>query len=412
MRAYERFLEYVKVYTTSDPNNAETQPSTMRQFDLAHMLVAEMKKIGITDARVDEQCYVYGTLPATPGYEKAPVLGFVAHMDTAPSSNGENVRPILHEYYDGADVHLPSGHIIPVAKFPKLAMMKGQTLITASGDTLLGADDKAGIAEILTACEEIIEGNMPHGKLCIAFTPDEEIGAGANGFNVGEFGAQFAYTVDGSEVGEIEYETFNAASAKLYFTGVGVHPGSAKNIMVNACKLAMEFDAMLPQEEVPEKTEGYEGFYHLTDMNGIVEHAYLEYIIRDHNRAAFEERKAVVCTAAEAMQQKYGVESVRLELDDNYYNMGEVIEQNFHLVENAREAIRKAGLEPITNPVRGGTDGSRLSFMGLPCPNLGTGGFYFHGANECISVENMDKAVEVVLNIVEIYAKTDASALD
>ncbi|MFV0411863.1 MAG: peptidase T [Oscillospiraceae bacterium] len=405
MRAYQRFLEYVQIYTTSDPAWAGPNPSTQRQFTLARLLVEQMKEMGIEDARVDEKCYVYGSLPATAGLEKLPAMGFIAHMDTAPSSRGEGVKPILHHNYNGQDVVLPNGHTIPVSSFSELKKMAGETLITASGDTLLGADDKAGIAEILTAAEEIIEKGLPHGRLCIGFTPDEEIGAGANGFDVPGFGAQYAYTVDGGDVGEITYETFNAAEAKLYFTGVGVHPGSAKNIMVNANKLAIEFDALLPQAEGPEKTEGREGFYHLTDMQGTVEQAYLEYIIRDHDRRRFEQRKQTVQNAAATMQQRYGAGAVKLVLKDSYYNMGELVEQHFHLVENARKAIENAGLAPDTAPVRGGTDGSRLSFMGLPCPNLGTGGFYFHGPNECITVERMDKAVQVLLGIVQLYAE-------
>lgn len=404
MRAYERFLEYVKIYTTSDQYNEGAQPTSARQFDLAKLLVAQMQELGIADARVDEKCYVYGSIPATPGCENAVPLGLIAHMDTAPDTSGEGVRPQLHPNYDGGDVSLPSGHVIRTEVFPELRKLKGETLITASGDTLLGADDKAGVAEILTLCEQILCGNLAHGKLCIAFTPDEEVGRGADGFDVAGFGARYAYTVDGGDVGEIEYETFNAAGAKVTFKGVAVHPGDAKGIMVNAIKLAMEFDALLPREECPEKTEEREGFYHLNDMQGNAEMAKLVYAVRDHDRARFEQRKDVVRAAAAEMQARHGEQAVCLEIEDNYYNMGEVIEQNFHLVENARQAIRKAGLVPITNPVRGGTDGSRLSYMGLPCPNLGTGGFYFHGPNECITAERMDRAVQVLLGIMEIYA--------
>ena len=408
MRAYERFLKYVKVHTTSDPANVGCLPSSERQFDLARMLVEEMEAMGIQDARVDEQCYVYGSLPATAGCEDAPALGFIAHMDTSPDSSGEGVKPILHHNYDGKDVRLPNGRIIDVKTFPRLGDLKGQTLITASGDTLLGGDDKAGIAEILTACERLIQENIPHGKLCIGFTPDEEIGAGADGFDVPTFGAKYAYTVDGGEAGEIEYETFNAAGAKVTLYGTSVHPGSAKNIMVNANKMAMEFSAMLPQEECPEKTEDREGFYHLCNMSGSVEKAVLEYIIRDHDRKIFEERKAKMEEAVQEIRKCYGKDSVELSIEDSYYNMAKVIEENFHLVENAREAIREAGLNPITIPVRGGTDGSRLSYMGLPCPNLGTGGFYCHGPNECVTVEGMDKATEIVLNIIKLYAREKA----
>lgn len=406
MRTYERMQRYIQVNTTSDPTGAEVQPSSACQFDLANMLVDEMKDIGITDARMDERCYVYGSLPATPGCESAPALGFIAHIDTSPAFSGENVKPILHENYDGGDVHLPNGRIIPVSTFPLLTELRGQTLITASGDTLLGVDDKAGIAEILTACEQLIEQGLPHGKLCIAFTPDEEIGAGANGFDVAGFGAKYAYTVDGGAVGGIDYENFNAAGARLVFHGVGVHPGSAKNIMVNALKLAMEFASLLPADECPERTEGREGFYHIEEVLGTVDRASMQVIIRDHERAAFEARKAVVEEAVATMRHRHGADSVDLTLADSYYNMGEVIRQHYHLVENAGAAIRKAGLEPTSRAVRGGTDGSRLSFMGLPCPNLGTGGYYAHGPNECATVEGLDKSVEILVNIVGIYAHT------
>lgn len=406
MRAYERFIEYVKIYTTSNPANEGTQPSTARQFDLAHLLVQQMQQLGIADARVDDKCYVYGSIPATPGYESAPAIGLIAHMDTAPDAEGQGVQPLLHPNYNGEDVHLPNGRVIDVKTFPALAGMKGQTLITASGDTLLGADDKAGVAEIITVCEQLLCGEMPHGRVCIAFTPDEEIGAGAAGFDVAGFGAQYAYTVDGGDAGEIEYETFNAAHASVFFTGVGVHPGSAKGIMVNAARLAAKLDAMLPGREAPEYTEGREGFYHLVHIEGNVEHAVSEYILRDHSAQAFAARKQTIQQAVEEIQREHGPQSARITLRDEYRNMKEIIEQNYHLVENAREAIRKAGLSPITYPVRGGTDGSQLSFMGLPCPNLGTGGFYFHGPNECITAEKMDKAVEIVLNILDIYART------
>lgn len=405
MRAYERFMRYVQVDTTPAPENASVQPSTQRQFDLARMLVKEMQEMGISDARVDEKCYVYGTIPASVGCEYLPGLGLIAHMDTSPDAPGANVRPVLHPGYDGGDVVLPNGRVIDVLTFPNLKKMQGQTLITASGDTLLGADDKAGIAEILTACDQIIKEGRPHPKLCIAFTPDEEIGAGANGFDVEGFGAAYAYTIDGGEVCEVEYETFNAASAKVVFNGVSVHPGSAKNIMVNAIKLGIEFAGLLPSEECPEQTEGREGFYHLMHYTGDIEQAELVYIIRDHDRGIFEQRKEKMKAAAQKMAEKYGEEKIRLEITDSYYNMGEIIEQHFHLVEDAREAIRMAGAEPTTVAVRGGTDGSRLSFMGLPCPNLGTGAFYGHGPNECVSAENMDEAVQVILNLIAINAK-------
>ena len=395
MRAYERLLNYVKVYTTSDPNSG-THPSTMRQFDLARQLVDELKALGLADARVDEHCYVYATLPATPGSENAKPLGLIAHMDTADDAPGENVNPQIHENYDGGKVVLPAtGAVLDPAVFPFLTEMKGQTLITTDGATLLGADDKAGVAEIMTALERIITEKRPHGKLCIGFTPDEEIGEGASLFDVPGFGAAYAYTVDGEDVGEISYENFNAAAAVVTVHGFSVHPGSAKNTMVNAQNVAMEFHAALPAFDRPEHTEGREGFFHLTSMQG--------YIVRDHDAAKFAARKAQMQHIAACLNEKYGAGTVELDLHDSYYNMLEKIEPHFHLVENARTAIRAAGLEPIETPVRGGTDGATLSYMGLPCPNLGTGGFNFHGPCECITAEKMDQSVEILLNIVDLY---------
>lgn len=403
MRAYERFLEYVKVHTTSE-SDSMTHPTTMRQFDLAKMLVAEMKEIGMEEVRVDDKCYVYGVLPATKGYEQAKPLGFIAHMDTADSVSGENVKAQVIENYDGKDVLLAgNGSYLSVEQFPFLAKMKGQTLITADGTTLLGADDKAGIAEILTVAEQIITEQIPHGKICIAFTPDEEVGMGADFFDVEGFGAAYAYTVDGGDVGEIEYENFNAASAKVEFCGMNVHPGSAKNTMINAQNVAMEFHMALPKYERPEHTEGREGFYHLGDMYGDVNAATLDYIIRDHDAAKFAEKKETMQHVAAILNEKYGEQTVTVTIKDSYANMIEQIRPHFHLIESAREAVKKAGLVPMETPVRGGTDGARLSFMGLPCPNLGTGGFNFHGSAECITVEKMDQSVAVLLNLVEIY---------
>ena len=403
MRAYERLLKYVKVYTTSDPNSG-THPSTMRQFDLARQLVDELKALGLADAFVDEHCYVYATLPATPGSENAKPLGLIAHMDTADDAPGENVNPQIHENYDGGKVVLPAtGAVLDPAVFPFLTEMKGQTLITTDGATLLGADDKAGVAEIMTALERIITEKRPHGKLCIGFTPDEEIGEGASLFDVPGFGAAYAYTVDGEDVGEISYEHFNAAAAVVTVHGFSVHPGSAKNTMVNAQNVAMEFHAALPAFERPEHTEGREGFFHLTSMQGDVTTTHLGYIVRDHDAAKFAARKAQMQHIAAFLNEKYGAGTVELDLHDSYYNMLEKIEPHFHLVENARTAIRAAGLEPIETPVRGGTDGATLSYMGLPCPNLGTGGFNFHGPCECITAEKMDQSVEILLNIVDLY---------
>ena len=405
MRAYERFLKYVTIYTTSDEEST-THPSTARQFDLAHLLVAQLKELGVADAAVDEKCYVYGTLPATPGYEEKPALGFVSHMDTAPAAPGENVKPQVFENYDGGDVLFAgTGEYMTVEKFPELANWKGQTLITADGTTLLGADDKAGIAEIMTAVERIQKENIAHGKICIGFTPDEEVGQGADFFDVDRFGAQFAYTVDGGDVGELEYQNFNAADAVVTVHGFSVHPGSAKDLMKNAQTIAMEFVAALPAEEVPEHTEGFEGFFHLYQMSGDVTTAKLHYIIRDHDGEKFAARKALMEEITARLNAEHGAGTVVLELKDSYYNMEEKVKPHFHLIENAEKAIRKAGLEAHIVPIRGGTDGARLSFMGLPCPNLGTGGFNFHGPCEYITAEKMDKSVEIILNIIAIYAE-------
>ena len=347
-------------------------------------------------------------MPATPGCEERPALGLIAHMDTAPDAPGENVQPVLHEHYDGRDVTLPAtGAVMKVADFPFLASLKGETLITTDGATLLGADDKAGVAEIMTAVETLQQTGAPHGKLCIAFTPDEEIGEGASLFDLERFGADFAYTVDGGDVGGIEYENFNAASATVTVRGLSVHTGSAKNTMVNAANVAMEFHLSLPRMARPETTEGREGFYHLCQMVGDVNEAKLGYILRDHDAAKLEYKKDELLQTAAWLNGKYGPGTVTVELKDGYRNMIEKIRPHFHLVETARAAIRAAGLEPEEVPVRGGTDGAVLSWKGLPCPNLGTGGFNFHGVLECTTAERMDKAAEVVLNIVALYAKAN-----
>lgn len=396
MRAYERLLKYVSVYTTSDPDSA-TVPSSMRQYDLAHQLVDELKALGLENVHVDENCVVYGWLSATPGCEKQPALGFIAHMDTAPDCAGENVKPQIIENYDGGDVLLAgSGEKLSPAAFPTLKNLAGMTLITTDGTTLLGADDKAGIAEIMTALESIISEEKPHGKLCIAFTPDEEVGAGVDHFDVEKFGAVYAYTVDGGEEGEIAYETFNACSAEVAVEGLSVHPGSAKDTMINAALVAMEFNALLPAADIPRLTEGYEGFFHLCDMSGDVEHAKLHYIVRDHDRATFEMRKKTLEHAAKTINEKYAREVIRLTLKDSYYNMAEKIAPHMELIENAKRACEKAGMKPFIEAVRGGTDGCRLSFMGLPTPNLCTGGFAFHGPYEHIAVESMDRCAKMV----------------
>lgn len=396
MRAYERLLKYVSVYTTSDPDSA-TVPSSMRQYDLAHQLVEELKTLGLENVHVDENCVVYGWLSATAGCEKQPALGFIAHMDTAPDCAGENVKPQIIENYDGGDVLLAgSGEKLSPAAFPTLKNLAGMTLITTDGTTLLGADDKAGIAEIMTALESIISEKKPHGKLCIAFTPDEEVGAGVDHFDVEKFGAVYAYTVDGGEEGEIAYETFNACSAEVAVEGLSVHPGSAKDTMINAALVAMEFNALLPAADIPRLTEGYEGFFHLCDMSGDVEHAKLHYIVRDHDRATFEMRKKTLEHAAKTINEKYAREVIRLTLKDSYYNMAEKIAPHMELIENAKRACEKAGMKPFIEAVRGGTDGCRLSFMGLPTPNLCTGGFAFHGPYEHIAVESMDRCAKMV----------------
>ena len=396
MRAYERLLDYVSYYTTSDPDSGLV-PSSSRQFTLANHLADEMKKLGLTDVSVDGNCCVYGFLPATPGMEKMPALGFIAHMDTAPDASGENIHPQIIPDYDGGDVVLAgTGDILSPEAFPGLKNLAGMTLITTDGTTLLGADDKAGVAEILTACEAVIASGAPHGKLCIGFTPDEEIGEGVSHFNLEHFGAAFAYTVDGGEEGEISYETFNAASADVNITGLSVHPGSSKGTMINAALVAMEFNALLPAGDIPRLTEGYEGFFHLNHMEGSCEKAYLHYIVRDHDRAAFEVRKKTMEHAARVLNERYGREIVSVTLKDSYYNMADMIRPHMELVDNAVEAAKQAGMTPFIKAVRGGTDGCRLSYKGLPTPNLCTGGFAYHGRFEHIAAESMDRCARMV----------------
>ena len=404
MRAYERLLNYVKVYTTSDEESGTT-PSSQRQFDLGNQLVRELKSLGVQNVRIDETCYVYGEIPATSGMEKTPAIGFIAHMDTAPDFSGEGVCPQIIENYDGKDVKLgTSGRMLSVKNFPHLPGLAGRTLITTDGTTLLGADDKAGVAEIMTLAEELLKGGMSHGKVCVAFTPDEEIGCGADHFNVPGFGAEFAYTVDGGAENEIEYENFNAAGAQVEIKGFSVHPGSSKDTMINASLVAMEFNSMLPTGDTPRDTEGYEGFFHLHDMSGDVCQAKLEYIVRDHSAEMFECRKEMMRHITKLLNEKYGEGTVTLTIKEQYRNMKEKIEPCMHLIEHAKKACEMAGCVPQTVPIRGGTDGARLSFMGLPCPNLGTGGYAFHGPYEHITAEGMDKAVEVLKNIVSLYA--------
>ena len=397
----ERFLRYVKVYTPSDANSG-TSPSTPCQFDLAYMLEKEMKAIGICDVYVDENCYVYGSIPASEGCEALLSIGFIAHMDTVSDCCDKPVIPLVHTDYNGEDLSLPEGGtVIRVKDFPHLKQMKGRTLITSDGSTILGADDKAGIAEIMTMAEEITKQGFSHGRICIAFTPDEEIGSGADLLDLQRLGADFAYTADGDLEGTLEYETFNAASAKITVKGINVHPGSAKGIMVNSAAVACELQGMLPPMEQPAFTEGYEGFFHLTYISGEVEKTDMHYIIRDHDRTRFEERKRLILSVCDTLNEKYGKGTVTADISDTYYNMAEILKDHMHLVERAEKAIRLTGLEPHITPVRGGTDGSRLSFRGLPCPNLGTGGAGFHGPYEHISLEGMELAVREMIKIVQ-----------
>ena len=405
MRAYERFLNYVPVWTTSD-ETSDTVPSADRELVLARMLVEEMKGLGIADAIVDDKGYVYGHIPATPGCEDKPSLGLVAHMDTVADASGENIKPQIIENYDGKDVVLKgSGDILKVDEFPYLAELKGRTLITTDGTTLLGADDKAGIAEILTVAEEIIKEGLPHGKICIGFTPDEEIARGAKHFDVEGFGADYAYTLDGDEEGEIQFENFNASTAFITIHGVSVHTGSAKDVMVNSQTIATEIHQMLPVNERPETTEGYEGFYHLVSVQGNVTTTKMKYFIRDFDRRSFDARAQKLRDIAEEMNKKYGEGKVEVEIVESYYNMREKIEPCMQLIDYAKAAIEHAGITPIVSPVRGGTDVARLSFKGLPCPNLGTGGHAFHGVFEHITVEGMDKAVLIVKDIIRQFAE-------
>ncbi len=404
MRAYERLLNYVQVWTTSDEESGTT-PSTARQFDLARKLVQEMLDLGIADARVDEHCYVYGSIPATPGMESVPGLGFIAHLDTAPAFSGEGVKPLLHENYNGEELTLPSGLKLSPDMFPHLGRLKGRTLITSDGTTLLGADDKAGIAEILTMAQQVLAEDRPHGRICLAFTPDEEIGGGAELLDLAKFGAAYAYTVDGGDERELSYENFNACGASFAITGVSVHPGDAKDTMVNAALVACEINAALPSCETPAQTEGREGFFHLDQIEGDVEKAKLSYIVRDHDATHFEVRKEILRQIEKRMNERYGAGTVKLTIQDQYRNMIEQIRPCMHLVENARKAMSLAGIEAVDEPIRGGTDGAQLSWRGLPCPNLGTGGYAFHGPYEHITAEGMDTVVQVLLELVNLYAK-------
>ena len=405
MRAYERLLKYVKLHTTSDESR-ESTPSTERQFALARLLVQELQELGVTDVTLDEKCYIYARIPATEGLEHVPVLGFIAHMDTAPDFSGVNVNPQIIPEYNGENIALgQSGLTLSPEFFPHLQYLKGCTLITTDGTTLLGADDKAGLAEIMTMTEEIISAKLPHGTICIGFTPDEEIGRGADFFDIKRFGADYAFTVDGGAENTIEYENFNAAGAKVVIRGLSVHPGDSKDTMINASLVAMEFNAMLPAGDTPRHTEGYEGFYHLCEIKGNVSEATLSYIVRDHDAALFEARLYTLRHIQKLLNEKYGSGTVTLTIQEQYRNMKEMIEPCMHLIDNAKQAVKNTGLQPLILPIRGGTDGARLSYMGLPCPNLGTGGYGFHGPYEHITAEGMDRAVAVLKEIVQLYTE-------
>lgn len=405
MKAYERLLKYVVVRTPSD-ENSETVPSSQCQFDLAHLLEEEMKELGLTDIYLDDQCYLYGKLPATEGLEDKPAIGFIAHMDTVSDFCDHDITPVITENYSGEDLALgTSGLTLSTETFPHLKDLKGRTLITSDGTTVLGADDKAGIAEILTVIEQLQEQNIPHGPICVAFTPDEEIGTGASHFDVERFGADYGYTLDGDTEGEIQYENFNACKACFDIAGVSVHPGSSKDTMINASLVAMEINSLLPGMETPRGTEDYEGFYHLVSMSGDCSKAQLNYIVRDHDKNFFEARKRTLTLIEKNLNAKWGEGTVKLTLTDQYKNMAEIIAGCMHLIDNAKQACENAGIEALILPIRGGTDGCQLSFKGLPCPNLGTGGHAYHGPYEHITIEGMDKTVAMVTELVKLYTK-------
>lgn len=405
MKAYERLLSYVKVFTPSSEETG-TSPSTQYQFDLARQLVQELQELGVKDASVDDHCYVYGHIPATEGYESCKKLGFIAHMDTVSDFCDHPVTPVVTPDYDGGELALEtSGRVLSPKMFPHLSTLKGRTLITSDGTTILGADDKAGIAEIMTMIEHLNDGTIAHGPISVAFTPDEEIGMGTDHFDVKKFNADYAYTLDGDTEGEIQYENFNAGRAVVEFTGVNVHPGSSKDTMVNAALVAMEFNSMLPSADTPRDTEEYEGFFHLDAMNGNVSTAMLDYIIRDHDAASFDCRLKTLEHIAKILNEKWGEGTVKLTITEQYRNMKEVIDTCMELIDCATAACKECGIPALITPIRGGTDGARLSFMGVPCPNLGTGGHAFHGPYEHITVEGMDIAVNVGLKIIELFYK-------
>jgi len=403
MALLERFLKYVSIHTTSDENTGLV-PSTPQQMEFAKILAEELKAMGMQDVSLDKKGYLMATLPSNIDKD-VPTVGFISHLDTSPDMSGKNVKPRIVENYDGNDIILNEKENIVLSpkQFPELTMYRGQSLVVTNGLTLLGADDKAGIAEIMTAMDYFIKNpDVKHGKVRIAFNPDEEIGLGAHHFDVEKFGCQFAYTMDGGEIGELEYENFNAAGAKVTFYGTNVHPGYAKNKMVNSMKIATKFMATVPANESPEYTDGYEGFYHLTGIGGDVEKTTVSYIIRDHDRKKFEERKAHLQMLVDKINSEFGDNTATLEVKDQYYNMKEKVEPVKYIVDIASEAIRQAGVEPKVKPIRGGTDGAQLSFKGLPCPNIFAGGHNFHGKYEFVPIQSMEKATEVVKNIIKI----------
>ena len=405
MNLLERFLKYVSIHTTSDENTGLV-PSTPQQMEFAKILAEELKDMGMQDVSLDKKGYLMATLPSNID-KNVPTVGFISHLDTSPDMSGKNVKPRIVENYDGNDIVLNEKENIVLSpkQFPELTMYRGQSLVVTNGLTLLGADDKAGIAEIMTAMDDFIKNpDVKHGKVRIAFNPDEEIGLGAHHFDVEKFGCQFAYTMDGGEIGELEYENFNAAGAKVTFYGTNVHPGYAKNKMVNSMKIATKFMATVPANESPEYTDGYEGFYHLTGIGGDVEKTTISYIIRNHDRKKFEERKAHLQMLVDKINSEFGDNTATLEVKDQYYNMKEKVEPVKYIVDIASEAIRQAGVEPKVKPIRGGTDGAQLSFKGLPCPNIFAGGHNFHGKYEFVPIQSMEKATEVVKNIIKIIA--------
>lgn len=404
-RLVERFLRYVAVDTQSDPES-ETFPSTAKQLTLLNLLLEEMLVMGLADVEIDPHGYVTGTIPATPGCEQKPVIGFISHVDTSPDMIGVEIKPQFVYDYDGEDIRLNESLTMRVAEFPELSFFKGHTLITTDGTTLLGADDKAGIAEIMTAAEYLMaHPEIPHGTVRIGFTPDEEVGRGVDFFDVENFGANFAYTVDGGFEGELEYENFNAASAKIAVQGRNIHPGYAKDKMINALQVICEINALLPAAQRPEHTEEYDGFYHLVGMNGTVEQATSEYIIRDHSREKFEAKKSYLQSVVNLLEEKYGKGVISLTVKDQYYNMREMVEPHPEVIGRAEKAMRLAGVVPVVRPIRGGTDGSRLSYMGLPCPNLFTGGMNFHGKFEYCSVDTMCRACKTLVHLAKLWGE-------